>query len=263
MEQAPQNELMQKRETHTGRQRGLAIAICAVLGAPFLYMGCHTSPGSPANTAAPTPATNDPIPALEAATRAQPTEANELNLSLAYLNANRPSDALPVLQHLLAQYPSDAKAWNNLCVAHNLKSEFSEAIDTCHRALELDPGFQLAQNNLRWAEAQKQKALAAIAAAEALPPAARTSASFLNEGLDQLHAGQYDQALDVWRKLAAREPNNALAVNNVGVAYMMKHDPAHALPWFEKALALDPTGEMARNNLAWARSEMQSATTAK
>lgn len=83
----------------------------------------------------------------------------------------------------------------------------------------------------------------------------------MNEGLDQLHVGNYDKALAVWQQLASREPNNALAANNIGVAYMMKHDAARAIPWFTKAQELDPSAEMTKNNLAWPQAEQAASAT--
>ena len=71
-----------------------------------------------------------------------------------------------------------------------------------------------------------------------------------------LHAGEYDQAIQAWQRTLKIDPKSALAANNIGTAYMFKNEPATAISWFGKALALDPTLQIAKNNSAWARSEI-------
>lgn len=238
------------------------VAICAVIALPFAYLLMHRSKPDALQvrpSAAPPAAAAISIPVLEQIARAQPTADNRLNLSLAYINANQPASAIPVLQALVAEDAANAKAWNNLCVAHTMQAEYNHAIDDCRHALTLDPGLQLAQNNLRWAEGQNQKALDAIAAADKTPPASRDANSYLAEGLDAMHAGNYDKALQLWQQALARDPHSATAANDIGVAYMMKHRPSDAIPWFNKAAALDPGLQLAKNNLAWANSELRSA----
>lgn len=227
------------------------VAICALLALPVVFLAIRhkaTPPATPATAAV------DPISALEEAVRVQPSADNRLNLSLAYINAHRQASAIPVLQALLKQDPNNAKAWNNLCVARNMQSEFGEALDACRHAVTIDPTFQLAQNNLNWASAQRQNALNAAATAEALAPQTRSSQSYIEAGLNLLHAGEYDRAIALWQPLAVREPNNAILANDIGVAYMMKHMQRDAAAWFKKASELDPTLQIAKNNLAWAAS---------
>lgn len=235
----------------TGRAKWLVpVVVCGLLVLPavVLVMRHKTPPAAPAASVSPT------IPMLEDAVRSNPSADNRLNLTQAYINANRQGSAIPILQGLLAQNPQNAQAWNNLCVARNMQSEFGEALEACRHAVAIAPEFQLAQNNLKWAQAQRQKALDAAAAASATAAASRTSQSYVDEGLNLLHAGEYDHALQVWQQAAAREPNNAIVVNDIGVAYMMKHMRAEAAVQFKKAMTLDPGMQIAKNNLAWAES---------
>jgi tetratricopeptide (TPR) repeat protein len=77
----------------------------------------------------------------------------------------------------------------------------------------------------------------------------------MNEGMNNLHLGNYDQAIQAWRRALDLSPENAVAANNIGSAYMAMEQPSAALPWFEKAIALDPNLQIAKNNLVWAKSE--------
>ena len=114
-------------------------------------------------------------------------------------------------------------------------------------------------NNLRWAEDEDGKAITAVRAEEQIAPASRTATSYLDEGLNELHIGDYDQAIEAWQRALRLDPANALAANNIGTAYMFRQQPELAVPWFEKAIAGDPNLQIASNNLAWARDELAKA----
>jgi tetratricopeptide (TPR) repeat protein len=92
--------------------------------------------------------------------------------------------------------------------------------------------------------------------ASQIAPALRNADSYLAEGLNYLHTGDYDQAIYAWQRVLSLDPANALAANNIGTAYMLKQQPSLAATWFQKAIALDPSQQIAKNNLAWARNEL-------
>jgi len=195
------------------------------------------------------------ISSLEALVRTSPTAANRINLSLAYINDNQPGRAIPVLNSIIGEDEKNALAWNNLCVANTMLSAYKTAIEDCTRALQIAPDFQLARNNLKWVEDENRKAIVAITAQEQVAPARRDAASYMAEGLDDLHIGNYDQAIKAWQRTLDLDPKNALAANNIGTAYMLSKQSATAKSWFVKALALDPSLQIAKNNMAWAIDE--------
>jgi superkiller protein 3 len=239
------------------KQRAMAIAVVlAILAAPIGYLVLHRSPRQvSAAMEVAQPAAVPSIPQLEAIERGSPTVANRISLSVGYINGNQPARAIPILNSIVAADGKNAIAWNNLCVAHTMQMEYKAAIEECDNALRFAPGFQLAQNNLKWAQDEKQKAIAAITAQEQIAPASRNADSYLAEGLDNLHIGNYDQAIKAWQRALEINPRNSLAANNIGIAYMAKKQPATAIPWFEKAIAMDSNLQIARNNLAWAKDE--------
>jgi len=195
------------------------------------------------------------VPQLEEIARSQPSEENRIHLSWAYLSNHQPGRAIPVLLAIVAQNSNNADAWNNLCVAHNMQMEYNLALDACNHAVRVRPDYQLARNNLKWAEDEMRSAQQAIAAAEQLAPASRNADSYLVEGLNFLHIGNNEQAIKAWQRALELDPKNALAANNIGIARMAEKQPEKAIPWFEKALVLDPSMQLAKNNLAWARDE--------
>lgn len=199
------------------------------------------------------------VAALETAVRNSPTPGNRINLSLAYINGGASTRAIPLLLSVVNDDKNNTIAWNDLCVARTLLKDYAEAIDNCNRALTIQPDFQLARNNLKWASDEKNKTLAVIAQSKQTTPS-NNAAFYLNQGMDELHVGDYDQAIVSWQRTLQLDPMNASAANNIGMAYMMKKHTAEAVVWFNKAMELDPGMQLARNNLAWAHQEQHSPT---
>jgi len=49
----------------------------------------------------------------------------------------------------------DRAAYNNICAVYNGLHEWDNAIRACSKALELNPNFRLAKNNLSFAQKHK------------------------------------------------------------------------------------------------------------
>jgi Tfp pilus assembly protein PilF len=58
-------------------------------------------------------------------------------------------------------------------------------------------------------------------------------------GLLYLEGGQYEQAIDVYRKVAAIDPGHIDAQVNLATAWLNVGQPAQALAAYEKVLSLD------------------------
>jgi tetratricopeptide (TPR) repeat protein len=203
--------------------------------------------------------TGESVETLEAAVKTSPTPANRLDLSRAYINAGQPQHAILLLLSLVAEDKSNALAWNNLCVANILQQAYTAAVENCNRAIALEPNNQLARNNLRWAQDEQKKAISDLVGGQKPPPALRDAAFYVDEGLSQLNAGQTDAAIASWQRALELDPRNAIAANNIGDAYMVKKQPETALQWFLKASLIDPTLQLAKNNMVWAIAEKSKA----
>jgi tetratricopeptide (TPR) repeat protein len=55
----------------------------------------------------------------------------------------------------IALQPDYVRAYNNLCSAYNSLKMWDKGIEACNKAIEIDPNFQLAKNNLNWAITSK------------------------------------------------------------------------------------------------------------
>ena len=243
----------------TRRSRIVNIALMALLVAlPLIYFAFRSRDklSQPPTVQA---AAQTDIAALEAVTRNSPTTGNRINLSLAYINGGASARAIPILLSVVTDEKNNTIAWNDLCVARTLLKDYAEAIDNCNRALTIQPDFQLARNNLKWASDEKNKTLAAISEAKHTTPVG-DAAFYLDQGMNELHVGDYDEAIVSWQRTLQLDPKSAAAANNIGMAYMMKKHTPEAEVWFTKAIQLDAGMQLARNNLAWARQEQQSPT---
>jgi Tfp pilus assembly protein PilF len=199
-----------------------------------------------------------PLNILAAAASSTDSPQDVVNLALSYIQGNQPERAIPLLNSVLSRDSGNYVTWNNLCVASTMLHAYSAAIEACKHSLSIAPEFQLARNNLKWAQDESSKADIAARVPSAI--SVRDASSYLAEGLDELHAGSYDKAIQSWKHTLALDPGSALAANNIGTAYMMKKQPIVAIPWFEKAIKMDGTLQIAKNNLAWAYAEEQKPT---
>jgi regulator of sirC expression with transglutaminase-like and TPR domain len=72
-----------------------------------------------------------------------------VGLGVAYIDENKPEDAVRAYRRALAIIPNDALAWNNLGIASRGKNnELSDAIAAIRKALAIDPNFPEAWFNL-------------------------------------------------------------------------------------------------------------------
>jgi tetratricopeptide (TPR) repeat protein len=256
---APETAAGPQEQTEASRRpmsRSAIVAVCILLALPVASVLLHQRMARPVQaggTRVQATVAID-IPALETAVKADPSEANKINLSLGYIQSGQPVRAVSLLEAMTAANPKDAMAWNNLCVAHTLLQEYAEGIASCNQAVSAKPDFQLAKNNLAWVTGERDKTVKAITQLETTGPGQRDAAFYLTEGMDYLHLGNYREATQAWTRMLEIDPKSAVAANNIGLAKMMEKQPAAAIPWFQKAIALDPTMQVAKHNLAWADS---------
>jgi tetratricopeptide (TPR) repeat protein len=231
----------------------LAVAAFLLL-TPIVYLFVKSS-GKPdlpktAETVAQTPQVD--LSALESAATTNPNYDNLLAYSIACIGANRPGKSIEPLKLAISLNPTSSVAYNNLGCAYTMLMQYQDGIDACTKALQLDSSFQLAKNNLKWANDEKTKTLAVIQAQENTPENQRDVKFYINYGLNYQKIGQYDKSIAIWNKVFEKEPTNADAMNNIGVAYMLKNSTDNAIAMFQKAIATNPENTLAKNNLAWA-----------
>lgn len=78
---------------------------------------------------------------------------------------------------------------------------------------------------------------------------------FITLSLTQINAGDFTGAVASCQKAISLDPDNAIAYNNMCVAYNDLQLWDQAISAAEKALTIDPSFQLAKNNLAWAKSQ--------
>jgi len=134
--------------------------------------------------------------------------ANKLQQALDLCNKNEFDKALPLLEDTIKDNPQDSEAWRVLAQIHWFHHhQPDKAYDELIEALRCEP------KNI-WALVLMGNLLT-------------------KEKNDVEHAQQY------FNKVLEYHPDNAIAINNIGATFMERKDYEGALPYMEKALALD------------------------
>ena len=94
----------------------------------------------------------DRIKKAEEIAFAEKTSGNYIDLSLVYYKGGMYKECIDASERALQLQPNNAIAYNIICSAYCAMKEWQKAADACNKALEIDPSFQRAKNNLDWAK---------------------------------------------------------------------------------------------------------------
>lgn len=89
---------------------------------------------------------------LQKRIKTNPSPENYINLSLKYYERGDYQLVITTCQELLDKFPKNAAAYNNICSAYNQMKKWNLGAEACKKALEINPDYQLAKNNLKWAK---------------------------------------------------------------------------------------------------------------
>ncbi len=92
---------------------------------------------------------------------------------------------------------------------------------------------------------------------------AATAESYLNQSLALYQGGRYVLCIDAAREALKLRPDYADAWNNIMAAYNCMSDWDQAIAAGEMAVSLDPSNQLARNNLAWAKLQKKKSTASR
>ena len=196
------------------------------------------------------------ITILEKAVAANPTTANILAVSARYIKINEPTRAFPYLKALIKREPGNSAAYCDLGVANIMIRNYKQGIEACTKAVQLNPNFQLAINDLQWGIAERNRVLKTIDDLNGREDAKKDNAYYTLLGLSYFHVGDYDKAIASWQTGAQKFPvSNTLYFNNIGSAEVIQKQYDAAIASFNRVLSIDPNNQLAKNNILWAKSD--------
>jgi len=179
-----------------------------------------------------------------------------LNLSLGHYRERAYAKCVAAAQRALELRPGWDLAYNNICSAYLALGNWDGAVEAGSQAVARNPANAIAAANLARARARGRLP---AAVASATPAAGRTAEELLNLSLSFYQAKEYRKSIEAAQLALARKPDYDAALNNICAACNALGEWDRAIAAGERAVRLNPASQLARNNLAWARSQ-QAAT---
>lgn len=99
----------------------------------------------------------NPTTATQAAVIPLQTAQDFLSRSLALYQAGDYRGCIDACRKALQIEPNYSEAYNNICSAYNAMQQYDSAVIACEASLRIKPEYQLAKNNLAWAKSQLKK----------------------------------------------------------------------------------------------------------
>jgi tetratricopeptide (TPR) repeat protein len=194
--------------------------------------------------------------AFQAALRANPASAEAAyGIGSVYLQQNKNAEARETFEHVLtlhAGYPDTMpNTWNNLGILATRGSRMDEAVSYFQHALELNPDYLIALNNLGNAYRELQqwdKAREALEHAIAVGP--EDAEANYNLGMVDAQTGDNARAEQFLKKALQYRPDYPEALNNLGILYVRTQRVDDAVSLFEQCMNIAPEFDKAYLSLA-------------
>jgi tetratricopeptide (TPR) repeat protein len=142
--------------------------------------------------------------------------------------------------NLALEFNQALKEAVNNCYAYNTQQEYELAIQSCSKAIEIDPNYAAAYFRRGYAYLNLRKYDQAIADftkdIELIPVATR---SYINRGTVYMHQQKYDLAISDLSKSIEINPTEPQAWLDRGLVYILQNKSELAIPDCQKAIELE------------------------
>ena len=165
-------------------------------------------------------------------------------LGLIRFNAKRNLEAISYFNQATVLDSNYLEAWNNLGHCKNTIGDYIGAIAAFKRVLQLNPNYQLAINNLADATNKLE-----IANGRDPKFTREQEGELINKSLEAYQKQDYAMVITYCHEIIAHNPNNCIALNNMGAAYNALQQFDKAFDALQKSLKINPNFELAKNNL--------------
>jgi tetratricopeptide (TPR) repeat protein len=182
-------------------------------------------------------------PVLQARSRkAALAPAPEMAESARLYQSHRYPEAIAAAQRYLRAHPDSAEAMVNIGISYAALKNWAEGIKYTQQALVLKPDFQLAWGNLRFM----------LAARDAEHP---TAESWWRQATEAYQNRNYPVCIADSTRALALWPQYPKALNVQALCFLATGSVDLAIEREQEALRIEPTFELARNNLAMAMAQ--------
>lgn len=170
----------------------------------------------------------------------------------AYFNASQLDNALDDYNRALALNPAMSAAWNNLCAIHAIKMKWTEALNECTRAIQIEDSCCRAaayanRGRVRDAQGQLPLAIEDYNRAIAIKPQLDIAYNLRGEAYRKL--GQSSLALDDFNHAIKLTNDYPTPYNNRGIVFAENlRDYKQAINDFNQAIEYRPNYPEAYNN---------------
>src|SRR5581483_12280390 len=194
---------------------------------------------------------------ISSAIRQHPKADYLTNLGTALLKQGRRDEALAIFDKAVQLEPGNAQLWKNLGDLLLDMDRLTEAVLTYEHALKLDPclwdaaykaGFLLHRLG------RKEEALAYFSLHQQMP--AGESLTLQMRALAMYTLERFEEGFDDIKNAHARDPTNAATCSYAGVLLRQLKRDEEALPWFDRAISLQPNFFGAFHNKALALAQL-------
>ncbi|MDX2108487.1 MAG: tetratricopeptide repeat protein [Candidatus Melainabacteria bacterium] len=190
------------------------------------------SAGTESNTMLPSVRQEDDIDNQDNALTARDTEIRNLLAEGVSLWRNKNlQEAIEKFEQVIRLDANNAEAYFSMGVVSESRGDLKKAIAYYSKAQELDPKKK---------EYKQASALITKKIASAEPELDKDSQDLLDDANDAFKNKEYLSALDLFKRLEAKNPKVAAYKYNIGTLYLLVKNPFQASEYYKQALKLKP-----------------------
>jgi tetratricopeptide (TPR) repeat protein len=174
-----------------------------------------------------------------------------------YLLQRDTGAAIATADRFAREFSPTAKTWNGRGVALQLEGRHAEAEESYKRALEIDPGYPFAHNNLGvlvWHKGDTKNAINAFR--RALQSASPPVEARLNLALGLFRRKHIDLSLEAYRHVLSTAPEHPVAWNGIGLILVELEKYSDARNAIARAIQANPEFAEAHYNLSFTLSNL-------
>ena len=181
------------------------------------------------------------------------TEKEKLYIEAQYAGAleNNPEKRFRILKQLVRKYPKEKRAHVTLAECYRGKKLFYEAIEEFNKALELDPNYGLAINELAYTYAYMGEFDTSIEYFKSYASASPGDANpFDSMGEIYLTMGKLDEAIAKYKEALEVQPDFGSDFS-IAYIYALKEDYSEAMKWIDQFIAMTPSPGRGAEGYLW------------